>query len=158
MRYDLVSLYLALIVAGGVFIVAGRNGPQVTLVAEQKLPLNHLLLPGDLSLRTDGRQYITRPVEKGELVALSDIGPAPSPAEMKGLVPLPVSAERDQIVSRAIDTGATALVCPSGVQAQVRAVFCADGSEVCVAIVDVAEADAAKVIAADKPKLQKACE
>jgi hypothetical protein len=159
MKQILLVLYLLLIVAGGVFIVCWRGGPQVKFVAAQKLPANHLLQPGDLLLRIDGRQYVTRSVEAGELVDLREIGSAPDLAAKKGVVPFSLPAERDQVVTRNIDVGKTLLVCPPKVQAEVRAVFCGDGAGACIAILDVAEADAGKLNAptASKLSLQKAC-
>ena len=158
MKRDIIlALYLILIVLGGLFIVAARDDPQVNLVAKQKLPANHLLRPGDLSLHTDGRQYITRPVERGEVIEFNEIVSAPRPGAIK--VPVSLLAERDRVDSGDIDIGKLFFVCPPKVKAEVRAVFCGNGGLACIAIVEVAETDAEKVTA-DKTaelSLQNVC-
>jgi hypothetical protein len=160
MKLHFLLVYFVLIVAGGVYIVFWRSGPQMKLVAARELPANHLLQPGDLSLYTDGRQYVTRQMDAGKLVDAGEIWNAPDLSPRKGVVPFSLSAERKQVISRVIDAGETLFVCPSKVQAEVRAVFCGDDAGSCIAIVDVANADAEKlkVATASELSLQKACE
>jgi hypothetical protein len=129
----------------------------VKLVAARELPANHLLQPGDLSLYTDGTQYVTRQFGVGKLVDPGEIWSAPDVTANKGMVPFSVTVAREQTVSRVVDAGEKLFVCPPKVQAEVRAVFCGDGAGACIAIVDVAEGDAEKLKDATELSLLKDC-
>ena len=156
MKITIFILYVLLIGGGVAFIVMRQ--PQAKLVATQQLPANHLVQAGDLSLRSDGRQYIARSLDAGEDVDLSEIRSTPEYEPKKGVVPFSLPAERDQLASGEIDVGKTMLVCPTKLQVEVRAVFCGSAGA-CMAIVDIAEGDAEKLKASviSELSLQRVC-
>ena len=149
MKYFVFFTYLLVIVAGGVFIVAGHGGPNLKLVAARDLTANHLLQPGDLQLLTDGRQYVTRLVESGEVVDPGAIKPLPDLSASAGAVPVAVSVAREQVTRRVVDAGKSLIICPPNVRVVVRAVFCGEADTPCIAVVDVAAADAEAVKTTD---------
>ena len=159
MRLLLLAIYVGLIVAGAVYIVYPGEVSQLKLVASHELPANHLLQPGDLSLFTDGSQYITRKVDAGTLVEANEVAAAPNVTPAKGAVPFSIAVRREEVSSRVVDAGERMLICPLQVEAQVRAVFCGDGSRPCLAIVDIADADAEKMTSGNPSQLslQKSC-
>jgi hypothetical protein len=160
MKLHFISIYLCVIVAGGVLIAGLHGGAGLKLVALREVPANHLLQPGDLALSTTGKQYVTRHLAAGEVVDPGEISTTPELTARKGMAPFSLSVDSRQIVSRAVEAGQTLFVCPPKVRAEVRAIFCSGDAQSCMAVLHVADADVEKLKAAagSNLSLRKACE
>jgi hypothetical protein len=158
MKLHFLFIYLCAIVGGALLIIDANREP-LKLVAVREVPVNHLLQPGDLALQTTGKQYVTKHLFPGSVVAPSDIATAPELTAKKGFTPFAWAVEPQQVVSRAIEAGQKLSICSAKVQVEVRAIFCSGDNVSCIAVLYVPDADVEKVKAAtaQKPPLQKTC-
>ena len=129
-------------------------------MATKDLPANHLLQPGDLTLHTTGRQYVLQKVPAGRVIDADDIWTAPHQPGDKGTVPVSVAVARTEVDAGVAAAGKTLQLCPIKSPARVLAVYCGARGGGCVALTEVADADAAKLAASDAPEitLKAACE
>lgn len=132
----IVFFLYGLLLLVGAYLLTGREPPN-TLVATKALPRNHLLQPGDVTLKVDEGRYITRAVGAGEVVKQTDIAPRPDTSLPRDHVPLAIDVAHLLVMNGAIDAGTKGLVCPPDIAVTVQAVYCGATSAACIAIVAV---------------------
>jgi hypothetical protein len=134
--------------AFGITLISSRNiAEDITLKATRNLGTNHLLRPEDVSLLAERSLYLSRNIEKDEVLKSGDVVSLPTLPKSDGETQFSVNIAPENIKIIGIDVGLTMLLCPVKIAVVIKSVICGDGAKNCVVIAASTDLAARDVLA-----------
>lgn len=122
---------------GAILIMTRVPQERPLLVAQKELKENQIIETGDLALKVIGTQIVTKALRQGQEIGLGDVKTLIARARRLPGAPAAISVSKDQSILNRVENGAKVTLCPGGIEADVRALYCGSEAAHCIAIVNL---------------------